>query len=414
MKKLLVIPVVILLLALGVIAAACGSSSSGGTSSSSSPSAAAQTTPIKVGHIIDLTGAEAVVGKEMKTSLAYAFQSVGNQIDGRPVQIIVADGGGSAATAIQDAKQMVEVDHVAAIFGPTEISEKIAVANYCKQVGVPMLTYDPTPPFVFQGNKYVFGVGGTTVQPTSCMGDYLYKHLGYKTIDTLAEAGSAGHAFVDPLVAEFEKDGGKVVQQLWPTPDINDYSSYLTTLKPANCVVAWVTGSSAITLLTQYHQLGIDKKMPIAGAFHGGFLDPFIPAAMSPANAASVIGDMAPMGYAPDSTTPENQAFVAGFTKAMGFPPGDDGASGPYQAAMVFIQAVKDTNGNTDSSVLTPAIAATKIVGPQGPTSFAAGQQAATMDEYILKVAKVPGVKNAYHYVTVYTYQNVSPNGYGQ
>ena len=83
--------------------------------------------------------------------------------------------------------------------------------------------------------------------------------------------------------------------------------------------------------------------MPVVGAFHGGFLDPFIPAAMAPEDAAAVVGALAPMMYAPDSQDPVNQAFIAGFKAAAGFPPGDDGASGPYQAAMLFLAAVKAT-----------------------------------------------------------------------
>jgi len=125
-----------------------------------------------------------------------------------------------------------------------------------------------------------------------------------------------------------------------------------------------------------------------------------------------MVGTNAPMMYSPDSQTPQNQQFVAGMTKALGFPPGDDGASGPYQAAMLFQAAVVANNGDTTPDKLISAIFAANIVGPEGPESFASGQQAATKNVYVVQVAKVPNTDKTYMYTTAHTYENVPPTGY--
>ena len=442
MRKLLLVTSIALLIVLSVFVAACGSSSTSTTavtnatttappttapattappasvttapaSGETSTSAAAATgEPIKIGHIIDLTGPEAVVGKEMQSSLKYAFDSMNSQIGGRPVQVIIGDAQGLPATAVDVAKKMVESDKVVAIFGPTQIGEKTAVANYLKSVGIPMMLYNPSPMQAFQDNKWVVASGGSSVQNPTCMADYMYNQLHYTKIVTLTQDNTAGRAFMTPLTDAFTKLGGTVVQQEWvpvPTPD---FSSYLSSLKAADALVAWDTGSDAIALLTQWHQLGIDKKLPMIAAFHGGFLDPFIPAAMAEADGAAVVGSLAPSVYSPDSQDAVNQAFVQGFTKVLGFPPSDEGASGPYQAALLFQAAVTATNGDTTPDKLIAAIFASKINGPEGPMSFEAGQQAATKNIYILKVAQVPNVAKTFMYTTVYTYKDVPATGY--
>ena len=207
-------------IASGVMVAACGSDS-GGTDSSASASAA-PTGPIKVGHIVNLTGPEAMVGEGQKKVLETAFQTIGD-IAGRPVEVITEDAKGESASAVDAARKLVESDKVVAIFGPTEIGQKLAVASYLKTAGIPQFTYNPTPLMAFEGNDMLIGTGGATPQAPSIMGDYIAQDLGWKTINTLTEDNSAGRAFMDPLTTVFTQEGGKVVKQAWVPEDVGDF-----------------------------------------------------------------------------------------------------------------------------------------------------------------------------------------------
>jgi branched-chain amino acid transport system substrate-binding protein len=436
----------LLVVVLGVFAAACGGTTTtttaatttavttpattSGASTTAPPAtegatttSAANTTPIKVGHIYNMTGPEATVGALEKTGFNYGFASVNNQIMGRPVVIIDADSGGSPATAVDVAKKLVEQDHVAAIFGPTEIGEKAAVAGYCKEAGIPLILYNPSPTEILTDNKWVVASGGTVLQPPSCMGDYLFSQLHYKTIVTLTEDNSAGRAFMDPLTAIFTKEGGTVVKQVWVAEQNTDFGPYLTTLPDADCLVAWETGSTAIAFLTQWFQTGTNKRLPVVGAFHGGFLDPFVEMSMDQTAAMAVVaaGASAPQMWAPDNTDPltkpVNDAFMTGFQNVAGYPPGDDGSSGPAQAALLFVKAVEATGGDTSPDKLLAALTTVSIVGPNGPMSFG-GKQAPTVNIYIEKIVPTPNPDNApylmgkYQYQTIYTYKDVPPEGF--
>ena len=79
--------IIALAVASGLVVAACGSSSSSDSSASSS---AAPTGPIKVGHIVNLTGPEAMVGEGQAKILEAAFENIG-PISGRTVEVITED-----------------------------------------------------------------------------------------------------------------------------------------------------------------------------------------------------------------------------------------------------------------------------------------------------------------------------------
>jgi ABC-type branched-subunit amino acid transport system substrate-binding protein len=358
-----------------------------------------------------------MVGKLMESSLQFSFDSVNDQVAGRQIQVVVGDGQMSDSASLDVARKMVEVDHVAAIFGPDEQNEKVAVAGYLQQAGIPLMLYTPTPVSLLSGNQWVVGCEGSDVIDGNCMADYLFNQLHYKTIDTLTQDNESGRDFLNPLMSYFTQLGGQVVQSQWVPVPCPDFAPYLTTLKTADAFVAWESGSDAIQLLTQYHELGIDKKMPFTGAFHGGFLDSFIIDALPPADAAAAVGIPCPMTYAPDSQSDANQTFVKAFTAKMGFPPGDDTASGPYQAAMIFIAALNATQGDTTPNTLLNAIIGTSINGPEGPVSFTPEMHSAIKNVYILQVAQVqfpnatPNAPNLYAFKTVYTYPNIPPSG---
>jgi branched-chain amino acid transport system substrate-binding protein len=412
MRKILLLMAAVLLVAMGLLAVACGS---GGTDTNASEETTgnteAQTGPIKIGHIVNLTGPQAMVGGLMKSSLEYAFEQVNNEIAGRPIEIIVGDGKDDPAATVELAKKMVEEDGVVAFLGPTGNGQKLAMAEYIKTIGIPMILYNPTPPDVFKDNQWVVGSGGTVLQYPSVMADYAYKTLGYRTVHTLSQDNTAGRAFIDPFTDLFTDLGGTVVSQQWVPVPCTDFAPFLTTLADADALVAWDAGSDAIGLFTQWQQLGVNERMPILGTFHGGFTDPFIPMALPPEAAAAAMGTLSSMAFSPDSQDEQVKAFMTGLGTKLGFPPGDGGVSGPYQAALLLQEALKATNGNTTPDALIAAIMAASIVGPEGPESFADGQQAATKNIYVVQMAAVPGVAGQFMYKTVYTYDNVPPAG---
>jgi branched-chain amino acid transport system substrate-binding protein len=150
--------------------AACGSSShktssssaasaSGGATTTRSNSAAPAGAPIKVGMICSCSGIQAanlaLTGK-VASAWANSVNAAGG-INGHPVHMTVLDDGGTPATALQDAKKLVEQDHVVAIVGEYSLADA-AFASYVASKGIPVVGgITPEAPFLTNPDFYPSG-----------------------------------------------------------------------------------------------------------------------------------------------------------------------------------------------------------------------------------------------------------------
>ncbi len=364
---------------------------------------------IKIGHIRPLTGQQAMVSPRMIQAFDFAFQQINYQIAGKQVQIITGDTKGESQTAIDVARKMVENDKVALLVGPTQAGEELAVAGYANQAGIPEIFTNPAPVNIFnQANKWAIGASGTDTSLPSTMGAYIYDQLKYKRIDVLTRDDASGHAFLNAVMEPFKKRGGQVVQEQYTPYPNPDFAPFLTTLKDADAVVAWTSANDAIKLLTQYHEMSIDKKYPLVGAFVGGFLQPFILMALPPGTADAYVGVPVPTSYSPLIDTPANKQWIAAYQAKFGKPPEDDTESGPYEGALAIIEALKATGGDTNPDKLKQALLTVNVDGPEGRLKFDAKTQAAIKTFYIAKVAKQG---TGFVLQPVFTYNDVPPGG---
>jgi len=179
-------------------------------------------------------------------------------------------------------------------------------------------------------------------------------------------------------------------------------------LKEADAVAAWFDGGQAIKFLTQYHEFGIDKRMPVIGATWGAFLAPYILAALPPAAADATIGYLVPTAYSPLLDNPVNKAFVADFKAKFHFTP-EDTSAGVYQGALCIIEALKATGGDPSPEKLRQALLSLDFVSPFGQVTFDQQTGVRHMDMHISKIAK-QGTEFVWQ--PIYTYKDVPPLGY--
>jgi branched-chain amino acid transport system substrate-binding protein len=410
MKKLTLVAL-ILALATGVLMAACGGDDSSGATTTLSPTTTlppATGGTIKIGHIRPISGVMATTSDRMLKAFDFALEQVGYQVANKNIEVITGDSKGDPATAVEVARKMVEQDKVAMLVGPTQGGEQMAVAAYASQVGIPVLFTNPEPlPATTPGFPMAVGGYGTEPQIASAMGVYAYTEAGYRNVDVLSGDFAPGHGFSSAFEAAFKAQGGTIVQEIFTPYPTADFSSYLTTLKDADAVVAWIDGEQAIKLLTQYHELSVDKRMPLVGEFHGSFLAPMILNALPAEVADSLIGALVPVPYSPLLDTPVNKKFVADFKAKFGILP-EDMDSGPYVGAQIILKALEATNGDTTPATLLSALVAVNFDGPEGPIRFDAATRSAIKTVYIAKVAKQDGV---FVWDPIFTYPDVPAAG---
>lgn len=373
--------------------------------------------PIKIGHICDLTGTDALTGKQAMEAMDYAKEYVG-AISGREVEIIHKDSQSSASAAADAARSLIEEDEVDVIFGPTMIGHKMAVANVVQAYGVPAVFYNPTPTVPdIMNNEWVVGAAGSNPQMPTVMADYVYNELGYRKVATLTKDDSGGTSYMDPFKENFEALGGDVVVQRWVSNEAADYSSDLIALagSDAECLVAWTSGSAAISLWQEWYNMGLSEKLPMVAVFHGAFTDTFICDALSEINpdlVEKMLGTVAPMTWAYNAGDPEIDAFVKAFREDHdgAYPIGNNLAGATVQNMMVLKAAVEALDGDTsDKEALRDALLAVDITGPEGRTVFENGSNMATKDIYVVEICRLED--GAYNYSFLKKYENVPVNG---
>jgi branched-chain amino acid transport system substrate-binding protein len=363
---------------------------------------------IKIGIMYPQTGPLAMTGERMVKAAKFAFDQAGNQVAGKMIEIVVEDSGGQPAMAVDKARKLVQRDKVDMIIGPLIGSTVIATSNFMSKAGVPHLATSPSPPPVFF-QKWTFATCGSEPQHSSSIGAYAYDTLGIRKITVMTGDTIQGHGFLNAFMGVFKHKGGKVVQEQYAPHPCNDYAPYLTTLKDADALVAWFDGADTIRFLTQVHEYGVRKRMPVIGAFHGSFYAPFILNRMPPAAAEAVLGEYCSTPYTPLLDTPINKKFVKAWKDKFGYLP-DESIAGPYEGVLVALAALKVTKGDTKPSKIRDAILGLRLDTPGGPVRFDAKTKSRVRDVYIFKNAKLG---KEFVWEPVHTFKDVPPFGFG-
>jgi len=355
------------------------------TAAGTTTATAATDKPIKIGTIVSLTGESSQTGPPQVDALKYRLNLIGNQILGHPLQLVVGDDASSPTTGVDAAKKLLMVDKVDVIIGPTMGAAAVAAGNFMKTANppIPTLITMAKSSIVLQRStgQNVFLPMGTDKSTGWFTGLYAADKLGYKTVTTILEDMISGWDKVGSAVAAFQKQGGKSIQQQVVPSGTVDFSSYLAALKPADCLIIWVTPGPMARFVQQYYDAG--KNLPLV-----------IPdASVLFTRTMTQIGDktlgiVAQVNYTTLLDTPLNKAWVDGFTKAMGYLPTIQGASSD-QNLLLYLEALKITGGDTTPAKVNDALRRVKVDTPAGTVSFNS-ENLGIGDLYIAKSVKLP------------------------
>src|SRR5215213_10102375 len=104
------------------------------------PAVHAQPAPIRLGLLTVKTGPLASGGIQMENGLRIFLKDRGDRLAGRPVELTVADTAGAPATARTKTQELVERNHCQALIGPLAAFEALAIDDYTRQAGVPVIS----------------------------------------------------------------------------------------------------------------------------------------------------------------------------------------------------------------------------------------------------------------------------------
>ena len=366
---------------------------------------------IKVGHLLDLTGAEASTGAQAQAAFEYAVATLEAKT-GYTIEVVEGDCQSDASAAATAALSMIEEGCIA-IFGPTQIGHKSAVAGAVEDNGVPLIYYNGTPVGMVSSSAWVVGLGGGTAPFPTVMADYAYNVLGLRTVYVIKQDSAGGDNYVDPFITCFEAMGGTVVGTDAVAQGTSDYSAYVTKIlnSDAEAIVGWVSSSDAIAFFKELYNQGSD--LPIVATMHGGFTDYYVMNAVGEEVASALLeaGTYAPINYCYSIESDANAELVEGWQEAHdgAVPGGNNLAGSVYQALQLFLTALDSVGTDATSEELMAAILDTEIDGPEGHTVFE-DSQVATKDVYVVQGVQLED--ESYNYQVLTTYEQVSYSGY--
>jgi ABC-type branched-subunit amino acid transport system substrate-binding protein len=201
--------------ALLLSAAACSSS---GNSAGSGASAQSSSSPILVGVVVPLTGAEATPGQFQLDGLKAALSYVNNHggILGRKAQLVTEDSGGNPVQAVADFKLLVS-KHVNVIFGDLLAAYSAMVPLFAPAniISISQNTTDSTwvPESV---NPNGFNVFIPTRGYAQLYVDYLLKNYHVKKIGVIGGTDDFGTSLTTAVMAYAKTKGIPVVTQQFP------------------------------------------------------------------------------------------------------------------------------------------------------------------------------------------------------
>ena len=236
-------------------------------------------------------------------------------IGGRKVDFVSADTGGNPAGAKTKAQELVERDKVDVILGPLAAFELYAINEYVEQQKMPTLSLAAADDLTQRTpNRYLLRASATSSQAMQPMGHYAATELKLKRVVTIVEDFAFGYEQMGGFQAAFEKDGGCVVNKLWPPMVTPDYTPYVAQISDCDGVCQGFAGSNPLRFMKQYATAGL--KYPVVTGETGG------DDALLKSFGDEAVGLVSCCPYTLDLESDGNQRFVDGMLKNYNVDPG--------------------------------------------------------------------------------------------
>lgn len=368
-----------------VFTSACSSNK---TSSDSDKGGGEKKEPIKIGVLASLTGGLESYGKQtlrgFELGLDYATDGK-MEVAGRKIEFIKEDTETKPEVAVQKATKLLEEDKVDFLVGSSSSGDTLAVLPLAEEYKKIMVV-EPAVADSITGsefNKYIFRTARNSSQD-AVAGAAAIAKKGVK-IATLAPDYSFGRDGVAAFKEAAVKLGAKIVQEEYADPAATDFTSNIQKIidsKPDYLFVIWAGANSP------WNQIADMKVQDKGIKISTGAPD------------IAALGTMAPLIGMEGFTVyyhdlPKNDVnkwLVDEHKKRFNGEVPDLFTPGGMSAAIAIVDAIKKTDGNTDTDKLIKTMEGMSFQTPKGKMTFRPEDHQALQTLYAIKLVKKEGV----------------------
>lgn len=354
----------------------------------SAPAVLAQSkAPLKIGALNSYSKVFAALGNANIQGMALYFNSIGNSIAGRPIEIIREDDEINPQVGLQKLKKLVESDKCDLVTGIQASNVAMAAVQYLRQSQAFMVCSGAgLVNLAFTGLPYFFRSSVNTYPVHAAMGEWVYDNVSKEVLISASDF-AGGRGSLNEFKDGFQDRGGKIIKEIYPPLGNNDFSPYFADMRNINPAATFhfYAGTDAVRFVNQYSEYGLKDRIPITGS---GFM---LDSDTLPAQGHSALGIRNVLHYADTLQNDANKQFVEAYRAAHNEYPSVYAEYG-YVAAAVIHAAVEAVDGNTsDKRKLREAMLAVQLNAPRGPFKFNQKTQGPVHNVYIREVAEVDG-----------------------
>ncbi len=347
-------------------------------------SAAHAETSIKVGYTGPLSGSLSLLGQSVRDGINVYFAEANEKggVNGAKLELIAEDDAYEPMRTLAAAKKLVEQDQIVALLSPAGTPNTAALLPYVQENRLPMLfpyafshaLTNPTKPYVFTTLPEV------RVQ-MKVLANYILTALEQRKIAAIYQNDDFGQDAVAGLEERFGQD--KVEFQKLPFDrGTTNFSGVVAQAHQggAQHVVFLGIPRDAALVLKEMNKIG--WKPLFSG--HNALGDPQTFQLAGPLiEGALAVAVMEPL----DSAKPAVKSFLEAQAKYLPKTQPTTYSMHSYNAARIFVDALKRAGGKTTPDAIVAALESTKDLdtGLMAPISFAKDQHAGSLSGAMMK-----------------------------
>ena len=187
--------------------------------------------PYRIGVMESLTGPGETYGMVAVQAKKMALDEINaaGGINGRMLEFVVEDSKCSAQDAINAYKKLTDVDGMKIILGTSCSGAMLGVAPLAESDGVVLFSGLASNPDIANAGDYIVRTQISDVEVGISTGNLLWAD-DIRTLATITEETDYAEGVRRTSVAQFEKNGGRVIAEERYASDATDYRSQLTKL----------------------------------------------------------------------------------------------------------------------------------------------------------------------------------------
>ncbi|SEM22013.1 amino acid/amide ABC transporter substrate-binding protein, HAAT family [Mesobacillus persicus] len=373
-----------------IFASACSNSKESGNESSGGSTDKQEETqaPIKIGVLASQTGGLEAYGEQtlrgFELGLEYATDGT-NEVAGRKIEFVVEDTETKPEVAVQKATKLLEEDEVDFLVGSSSSGDTLAVLPLAEEYEKIMIV-EPAVADSITGsefNRYLFRTARNSSQD-AVAGAAAIAADGVK-IATLAPDYSFGRDGVSAFKEAAEKLGAEIVHEEYADPAATDFTSNIQKVIDADPDYLFVVWAGANSPWNQISDMKVqDKGIKIST----GAPDIAALATMQP-----LVGMEGFSVYYHDLPSNEiNDWLVEKHKEKFNGDVPDLFTPGGMSAAIAIVEALKKTEGETDTDQLIDTLEGMSFETPKGTMTFRPEDHQALQTLYAIKLEEKEGV----------------------